>query len=132
MTVTPACWPRSASARVLPAEWAVAGDARFGDLQFVAEMLDARHRRADFLAGARRQRGAEHMARRVGAAGTGEDDRLAVKRIFHQGEDFSLVTELARGEDGRGVAVVRAVDDQRAGLIQDCFSAIRLRRDCRI
>lgn len=36
----------------LAAERAVAGDARFGDLQLVTEVLDAGNGRADFLAGA--------------------------------------------------------------------------------
>src|SRR5262245_3865612 len=49
----------------LASEDAVAGNASLTDDELVAEMLDARYRRTDFATGARRQRRAEHVTRRV-------------------------------------------------------------------
>ena len=84
-------------------------------------MLNAGHRRTDFLTGAGGQRRAEHMPRCVRGRGAGENDRLAVKRIFHQREDFLLEAELACRQDRRRVALVRAIHDQCASLIQAGF-----------
>ena len=84
-------------------------------------MLNAGDRRVDLLAGAGGQRRAEHMARRVGAAGAGENNRLAVIRVFDQGENFAGEAQMARRENRRGVAVVAAVDDQRAGRAEIGF-----------
>ncbi len=100
------------------AEHAVARDTRFADGEFVTEVLDAGDRRTDFLTGARSERGAENVARRVRRGGAGEHDRLAMKRVFDQREDFAPIAELACRENDRRVALVGAIGDQRARLVQ--------------
>ena len=47
------------------------------DLELAPEMLGIANGRADSLTGPGRQRGAEHVVRCVGRAGTGQHDRLA-------------------------------------------------------
>jgi len=92
-------------------------------------MLNAGDCGADFLAGASRQGRAEDMARRVGAVGAGKNDRLAMVWVCGQGENFAGEAQLARRENRRGIAVVAAVDDQRArrtemGFLQYTFVEI--------
>ena len=61
------------------------------------------------------------MTRRVSATGAGQDDRLAMIRVFDQREDLAFEAKLACGQNRRGVPIVGAVDDERARLDQMSF-----------
>ena len=75
-------------------------------------------RRSSSFSTSRREGGTEYVTRGIGGGGSGKHQRLPMQGILDQREDLTLKTQLARGDDGGSIAVIRAVGDERPRALE--------------
>lgn len=97
---------------------AVLGKPGLIHLKLAPQWLDTGDGWTDQSTGSRGEGCVQHVTRCIGRRGPRQHHWLPMQRGLDQREDLAGETRLPGGDDGGGVAVIRAVDDQCPGVVE--------------